>query len=1192
MKRFFLIPLMTLMCSVMAFATDVATKDQLQAALNAGGDIRLTSTINLGSSQVTMTSGTATLDLNGNNLNSTKTGYNANAGALNVSGGNLTINATGGGEIKNTGGSSCGIVVKNGASVVINGGSYYGKYEGIYLDGGTITINGGTFPETGDNNIWLVQNEDIHSRVIINGGTFNGADGWCCFQVDAYGELEINGGTFNAKTRLFWDAGTIVVKGGAFNQDPALYVAFDEALMSEEDGIYTVSKSISGAAYCLNTYSVYNSLQDAVDEASAGSHIMVLAANQSATVGKSLTFELGEYSANITATSGFQKSVNGDFVSIMAEGSLGAYLNGDSEDPFVVSANVNLADQGLVKIKGNKKITINEGVTLSCAFLEKYSNFRVSNGAKLTVEGNGTIASDRGLFTVEKGGELVIGKADKSDKLTMTTTVFGPVNNIVVNYGKTTINNAEMHAASAVAQNWGVMEILKGTYTAEARVPYHKYAITSDNESQMTIKNSTIKGIHGALAVQGINGSKKGGSLRLDNCELIATDNPNGTQYSGASVSYALYSATGGIASVYNTKMKAKGDKAIHIGNNDAYNTFGLVYIYEGCMVKSSSASNRIYVQQRKATDREVLFPVSVDQNSKWYTVAVTGGDGPLPEGYKWKAIISSGDEDDDHVVDATAFAAGYRWLSVSTAAKQEDASGTTIPWQQNTTWTDTETPSVPDEYTAVIIPEGKTVVVSKDETNKNAKAEQIVLEGEGASLTVQEGTTLNVENGVNIADGGNLVVNAGAMVTIGAGGLVTASDDAVKIEMTEGQSGIFMIAPSVTENTHPMAKVELVSKACYVPAEDRYIWQRFGVPSYMEGMTKANVEYDHVAYPTAWMKIEHQNWADFEDGDVFKPFTCYGLTTNATTAGAVYTFSCPLMGNGNAELDLTDNWNYYANSYTAPISIRQMLADFKENNPNVSGTVYLYRAYDNWWYEINNAAYAFGVDENDQPLPEQIAPMQAFIFQRRGEGENPEINYLSQIWNPIMIPSNAPARARESFNKAMIEIVAEDGTKDAIRLIEGSQFSADFDNSYDAAKYMKDNSFNLFADANDEKLGTIASDNLEGTTISMNTKSQTSFTMTIKHANGMNYAIRDMLTGTEVEMAEGATYMFSVPADANVEGRFQIVSVAKMPTAIDNIETTAAIKGIYTVNGQYVGNNYHILPKGVYVVDGKKIVK
>lgn len=1188
MKKFFLIPLLTLVCSVMAWATDVANKTELQNALNAGGDITLTANISLGGAKVTMTSGTVTLDLNGHDLTGTLANYGTDKGVLNVSGGNLAINATGGGKIDNTSSNGCGIVTTGSAKVTINGGTFHGGYEGIYAAGGEVVVNDANFTKPGDNNIWLVG--ETGAKVTVNGGTFVG--GWMCFQVDKGTELLINGGSFSKGDDIFYPGGIITVKGGTFDVNPWKYVSVPY-YVGKADELFQVAHIGSNVAVA--DFVAYASLSAAVTAASDGAIISLFANDNNAiTVSKNAVIETNGFTATgVSAGAEYGKFVVDGNI-IISNNTLVTFLQGN-ESAKTLDANVSFA-QKLV-VNGTKELTIPAGITVSATYV-KDACIVVPNGAKLTIYGDGTIAGDKELIRVLEGGELIIGHEDQSDCLKMTTTVWESVNYAVNNYGKTTINNAEVHAASAALNTYGVMNVNGGYYTGEAYYPNHRYCVTADDGSQLNIKNSRVFGIHGALACQGSAGSNIGGSARIENCELVATYQPYLTDFTAQNPAchYGIYSASGGIVSVYNTKMKhgPKQDHSIAIGNNDAWNTFGLVHVYEGCMLPNVSANKRIWVQKRSATDKEVLFPVTVDQNSGWYTAAMNGGDAPLPAGYVWKTIIAEGEPTENQVLDAAAYAEGYRWISVSTAEKQEDASGTTIPWQQNTTWTDTPTgDDVPDANTAVLIPEGKVVVVSKDEANKNAEADQIVIEGKNASLTVQDGTTLNVENGVNIADGGKLVVDAGAMVTIGAGGLVAGNEEAVEVKMTEEKSGIFMIAPSVTENTHPMAKVELVSKACYVPAEDRYIWQRFGVPAYMEGMTKANVDYDHDTYPTAWMKIEHQNWADFEDGDVFKPFTCYGLTTTNTNPGAVYTFTSALMGNGNAELDLADNWNYYANSYTAPINIPQMLADFKAAYPNVSGTVYLYRAYDNWWYEINNAAYAFGVDENDQPLPEQIAPMQAFIFQRRGEGENPEINYLSQIWNPIMNPSaGAPTRNNSSFNKAMIEIMAEDGTKDAIRLIEGSQFSADFDNSYDAAKYMKDNSFNLFADANDEKLGTIASDNLEGTTISMNTKGQTSFTMTIKHANGMNYAIRDMLTGTEVEMTEGATYMFSVPADANVEGRFQIVSVAKMPTAIDNIETTAAIKGIYTVNGQYVGNNYHILPKGVYVVDGKKIVK
>ena len=1196
MKKLFLIPLLACFTCAMAWGVEVTDKTSLQNALNAGGEITLGADINLGASQVTMTSGTVVLDLNGHTLTGAKTNYAATDGTLNITGGNLTINATNGGGIDNTGSKGAGIAISNGANLIVNGGTFHGTYEGIIIYDAEVTVNGGIFPTPGDNNIWLYTGKN--GKATIKGGTFNGASGWCCFQVDANTELDVENlnATKNAgaNSRIFYSAGStaiINITGGVFNgENPAAFVDFAEALMVKDGDTYTVSSEINGKVYNFDTYAVYNSLQDAVDAANNGNHILILENSLSATVSKNLTFDLGGNSATISAGAGFQKSVNGDFVAVMASDNLGAYLNGDDETPFSVSANINLDAIGLVRVKGTKKITINSGVTVSGTYKVRYPSILVPNGAKLTIEGDGTIAADRNPIIVEKGGELVIGKADKSDQLKINTSTPSPVNLAITNYGKTTINNAEIHAKSAVAQNYGDMEILGGLYTGEASVlTAHKYCITSDNEGQLTLKNSIIKGAHGAVCIQGLDMSKKAGTGRIENCELIATNNPNGNVLNTTSIHYALYSATGGVVSVYNTKMKStQQPQAIHIGNNDAYNTFGLVYLYEGCMVKAPEGK-RIWVQKKTALDKDVLFPISVDESSAWYTAAQNGGEGPLPAGYQWEAI-NEGDE---------GYSDGYRWKVVSTAASTKEADddpSATIPWQQSSTWDATassaSTEDVPAATTAVTIPEGKVVVISNDPTKNNgiseAVAEQVILGGEGASLTVQEGTSLNVSNGVNIADGAKLVVDAGAIVTIGAGGLVAANEEAVEVKMTEGKTGTFMIAPAVTENTHPMAKVELVSKA-YKRGENDYVWQRFGVPAYMQGVTRGSMIYDHVAAPTSVMKLDYENrtWAPMANDDEFIPFRCYDLTTTATTAGAVYTFTCPLMGNGDAELELVDDWNYYANSYTAPIDIPTLLANFKEHNANVSATVYLYRAEDNWWDELNEGTYIFPGD-----YPTQIAPMQAFIFNRIATGANPVVDYKNNVWDPIMSSAPAPARARKSYKRAMVEITAADGAKDIVRLIEDNQFSAGFDNSYDAAKYMNENSFNLFVDANSEKYGIVATDNLEGTTISMTTKGQTSFTMTVSMVDGMNYAIRDMLTGTEIEMAEGATYMFSVPANASVEGRFMIVPVANMPTAIDNIEATAAVKGIYTVTGQFVGNDYHSLPNGIYVVDGKKIVK
>ena len=493
----------------------------------------------------------------------------------------------------------------------------------------------------------------------------------------------------------------------------------------------------------------------------------------------------------------------------------------------------------------------------------------------------------------------------------------------------------------------------------------------------------------------------------------------------------------------------------------------------------------------------------------------------------------------------------------------------------------------------SVVVSENTDVVAT--EGNETVAVKKITVEGTDTNpveLTVTEGATLNVGTGaVLIGDNAKITVEEGATLVVD-GLIYGATENNFVVENSEEKPAVVLFSPETEfiKEDHPMATVTLKSKG-YKRGEGDFVWQRFGIPANMAGMTRGSVIYDHENAASAFYSFDYANnkWKVMANEDAFTPFQCYEVTCGAAAPGTVYTFQCPIMGNADYTLNLEGDWNYYANSYTAPINIYELLSDFADTDASLRATVYVYRSEDNWWDAVNLMDYLF-----DGPAQTEIDPMQAFIFRRGTGSADPTINYENHIYNPIVNPSYspAPARNRNDVSKAIVEITAADGSKDEIRLVESKLFSAEYDNGYDGAKYMNKESFNLFALINNEEMGKLATDNLEGTMLNMATKEQTSFTMTFSNVRGMSYAVRDMLTGTETMIAEGETYMFSVPANSNIDGRFQIVSVNKVLTDIENIEQAAAVKGIYTLSGQYVGNNYYNLPAGVYVVDGKKIVK
>lgn len=462
--------------------------------------------------------------------------------------------------------------------------------------------------------------------------------------------------------------------------------------------------------------------------------------------------------------------------------------------------------------------------------------------------------------------------------------------------------------------------------------------------------------------------------------------------------------------------------------------------------------------------------------------------------------------------------------------------------------------------------------------------------------LTIKNNAELHVDK-LNLNDQARIVVEAGGKLVVeGEQGIYAPSEDNILIKTSSAKPAYFMFNPAVTSNKTPKAKVQLYSKGRQVNAEGLYIYQRFGFPGGNTNVTRADVLYDHVAYPTAMWQINTTEGAsmnyfqDFADDDLFVPFASYVLTTNKPDAGAIYTFPVEVVGNTNAEFNLYSKFNYFANSYTAPISIDSLIKDLTTNFPHIEGTINLHDPESNKWYFINTLSAIFHPE-----YPNIIEPMQALILVRQGGGANPIVNYKKEVWDPMMNApaSPAPARASEiSCGTARIEIIAADGSSDEVCLVEGDQFSSDYDNAADATKIMIDKPSFIYADGAEDKMSMLATDNLLGTTLSMTTTEHTSFIMNFSCVNGMNYAIQDMQTGTVVDIANGGSYMFTVPADATVTGRFKIVNRREVPTTIEDVQVENAVNGIYTMTGQFVGTDFFSLPSGVYVVNGKKVVK
>ena len=482
--------------------------------------------------------------------------------------------------------------------------------------------------------------------------------------------------------------------------------------------------------------------------------------------------------------------------------------------------------------------------------------------------------------------------------------------------------------------------------------------------------------------------------------------------------------------------------------------------------------------------------------------------------------------------------------------------------------------------------------------TEDKKLAELQISQDYAQKLIIPDGKTLEVGRVVLGAKAQIVVKAGGKLVVTGAQGLAAFQESNLVLETEEGKPAIFLFNPAVTSNTHPMATVEFISKS-YTNSSSDYCYQRFGIPTIGQltnitaknSATQDEVETAFISWINyAWTNIGfiHSSKAALDYSKMATPFEYYQMQHNApysATSHTVVTMKGQLVGNENPALAIKGNdWSTLANSFTAPIDGETLINAI----PNtVDKAFYL--------YDINAEQATWEpYTLIDIDMQGGIMPMQPFLIRNTMEAADVTVDYQAAVYDPTMSngANNAPARrAAMDMTKAKM-IVKGEGCIDRVTVAESDEFSAAFDNGYDAAKYMNDG-INMYVSA-DEKMSIFATDNLENTYVGFQTVKGGTYTIEFAKVQGEELTLIDLETGARVAMVEGNVYEFTADANSVNDYRFEIVATAKVPTAVENTEAVKSVKGIYTITGQYVGemNVWNTLPAGVYVVNGEKRVK
>ena len=384
---------------------NVATAEQLEAALAKGGKVVLQNNIDL-TETVTVPAGvTAILDLNGKNITNTPAGI---ATDVIVVAGELTIN--GEGTIEATTGNDGYAVISEGL-LIINGGTYKSGVDAdgkpnavIYARGnGEVYVNGGTFPN--DNNSGFVLNKKDQDRettvISVAGGEFK---------------------NFNPGDNAAEGPGTNFMKDG-----------FTTAADGEWFVVARGAASVNDLTVALNNASIVN-FEDAIDNGSN-----VIAINDNDVV---INMDGQQYTGGGMGTNNYAFNVSGSEVEVNDANIVGAgFAVLDGSEVTVNSGSIEAkpgkSGRNMFYVVGNSVVTVNEGTytfdRTSCYFVyvEAGSTCYINGGhfekplansaSKDSFVNNasaGTVVITGGTFNVDPTKWLAEGyKAEKSGKI-------------------------------------------------------------------------------------------------------------------------------------------------------------------------------------------------------------------------------------------------------------------------------------------------------------------------------------------------------------------------------------------------------------------------------------------------------------------------------------------------------------------------------------------------------------------------------------------------------------------------------------------------------------------------------------------------------------------------------------------------------------------------------------------------------
>ncbi len=468
---------------------------------------------------------------------------------------------------------------------------------------------------------------------------------------------------------------------------------------------------------------------------------------------------------------------------------------------------------------------------------------------------------------------------------------------------------------------------------------------------------------------------------------------------------------------------------------------------------------------------------------------------------------------------------------------------------------------------------------------------------------------TTNVEAySVLIKDGGKITIAPTGGLTVYAGGITGADKDKLVIESNKTGAGFFRMSPEAG-TAMPEATVFYTTQSTLDTGADKdATWQYVGAPA-------AGVYFDKNGQTWISRWDEQHGWIEETGAFDMVPFAGYTVTQYGQPT---YALSGQLI-NGNHDIVLLHKAagdNVFANSYAAPIDVKNFTVD--DFDEGIERTFYLFNAGSwNQWNAGESDSTNLGGNGDDTPghycaIPVLLAsqydsqydittipPMSGVYVVATTDGATIHLNYGKHVWNAQGARMNEPMRAQQRHTdvaerRLRVQVNSAQSGADRIYLFEEAQYSAGYDNGYDAIKQVADGLANLYVSADFGKAEVAATDHIDSTYIGFASGEDDRYMLTFTSLIGDSLYLQDTENDSVVAIAEGGQYIFYALPKTDMPNRFRVLTdrphktTPTVPTEVGAAMVADNPAALYTIGGVLVRKGEVSaagLPAGVYIL-------